>query len=156
MRRIATFMAVVLLPIFAGCATITGSEMQTVSVTTQAPDKTSVAKADCSLKNDKGIWQVTTPGFVSVHRSAEDLDVDCKEDGMTDGLAKAISRAGGDMFGNIIFGGGIGAIIDHEKGTGYNYPDTIAVVMGTSTVIDRRDEDQKHQPASNAAAQNRY
>ena len=46
------------------------------------------------------------------------------------------------MFGNIIFGGGIGAIIDHSKGTGYNYPDAVPVKMGRSVTVDRRDEQQ--------------
>ena len=44
------------------------------------------------------------------------------------------------MFGNIIFGGGIGAIIDHSKGTGYNYPNTLPVKMGSSVIVDRKDK----------------
>jgi hypothetical protein len=43
------------------------------------------------------------------------------------------------MFGNIIFGGGIGAIIDHSKGTGYNYPDNLPVKMGEAVTVDRND-----------------
>jgi len=43
-------------------------------------------------------------------------------------------------FGNIIFGGGIGALIDHNKGTGYNYPDELPVKMGSATTVDRNDE----------------
>ena len=46
------------------------------------------------------------------------------------------------MFGNIIFGGGIGAIIDHSKGTGYNYPNDLPVKMGESITVDRREEQQ--------------
>jgi hypothetical protein len=45
------------------------------------------------------------------------------------------------MFGNIIFGGGVGAIIDHNKGTGYNYPDQLPVEMGKSVVVDRKVQD---------------
>jgi hypothetical protein len=148
--RIQRLCVVALVPL-VGCASITGSEMQTVSVTTAAPDKALVDKAHCSLKNDKGVWEVTSPGFVMIHRSAEDLDVVCKKDGSPDGLLKAISRASGGMFGNIVFGGGIGAIIDHEKGTGYNYPDKLPVVMGSSVVIDRGEEDRARQPDKTAA-----
>jgi len=36
-----------------------------------------------------------------------------------------------------VFGGGIGAIIDHSKGTGYAYPDQIQVIMGKSRTLDR-------------------
>lgn len=49
------------------------------------------------------------------------------------------------MFGNIIFGGGIGAIIDHSKGTGYNYPDILPVKMGEAALVDRRDQQQAQQ-----------
>lgn len=156
MYRFVTFTVAAAVAALTGCATITGSEMQTLSVTAHAQDSTTVLTAQCSLKNDRGVWQVKTPGFVNVHRSAEDLDVDCKKDGMPDGLVKAVSRAGGDMFGNIVFGGGIGAIIDHEKGTGYNYPDTLTVVMGKASVIDRGDEDRKQQPAASPSAQSAY
>lgn len=66
--------------------------------------------------------------------------VECKKEGSPDGFARAVSRAAGGMWGNIIFGGGIGAIIDHNKGTGYDYPNDIVVKMGQSVTIDKRDE----------------
>ncbi|MEY5028041.1 MAG: hypothetical protein RLZ63_356 [Pseudomonadota bacterium] len=34
------------------------------------------------------------------------------------------------MFGNIILGGGIGAIIDHNNGSAYEYPSLIKIFMG--------------------------
>ena len=50
-------------------------------------------------------------------------------------------------WGNIIFGGGIGAIIDHNKGNGYNYPDQLPVVMGKAVVVDRKDTGTEPKPA---------
>ena len=50
------------------------------------------------------------------------------------------------MWGNIVFGGGIGAIIDHNKGNGYNYPDQLPVVMGKSVVVDRKDQGSEDKP----------
>lgn len=44
------------------------------------------------------------------------------------------------LAGNIIFGGGIGAIIDHNKGTAYTYPSWIQLVFGKSLVFDRSTE----------------
>lgn len=127
--------------IFAsGCATITSTEMQPVTVATHSAEGQPVEKASCSLKNDVGSWSVTSPGVVSVKRSAEDLMVECKKDGTPDGFARAVSRAAGGMWGNIIFGGGIGAIIDHNKGTGYDYPNDVIVKMGQSVTIDKKDE----------------
>ena len=123
-----------------GCSTITQSENQPLSLTATYENKP--VEASCQLKNDKGSWDARAPANVAVRKSNEDLEVTCKRDGMPDGILKAISRAAGSMFGNIIFGGGIGAIIDHSKGTGYNYPDQLPVKMGESVIVDRRTEQQ--------------
>lgn len=128
---------------FSGCASITSSEMQMVSLNTKAADGQAVDKAKCTLKNDKGAWEAVSPGFISIHRSAEDLTVECKKEGIADGFLRAVSRAAGGMWGNIIFGGGIGAIIDHNKGTGYDYPNDLPVKMGTSTTVDKKEEQQQ-------------
>lgn len=146
--QITQVAAVIAFAMLSGCASITGSEMQALSVSATAPDGTPVDKAECALDNDKGHWTTTTPNFVNVRRSAEDLTVVCKKEGMIDGILKAVSRAAGGMWGNIVFGGGIGALIDHNKGTGYNYPDQLPVKMGTSVVIDRREQDQTQQVAA--------
>jgi hypothetical protein len=115
--------------------------MQQLSLTTKGEDAKAVEGVKCKLQNDKGNWESTSPGFVNVRRSSEDLIVECKKDGLKDGLLKAISRAAGSMYGNIIFGGGIGALIDHNKGTGYNYPDLLPVEMGKSVIADRKNQD---------------
>lgn len=132
--------AVFIVVLASGCATITSTEMQPVTVATHSAEGQPVEKATCSLKNDVGSWSVTSPGVVSVKRSAEDLMVECKKDGTPDGFARAVSRAAGGMWGNILFGGGIGAIIDHNKGTGYDYPNDVIVKMGQSVTVDRKDE----------------
>ena len=146
MKITSCFTAIAISFAFTGCASITSSEMQTLSLTTHGEDGKVAEAAKCTLKNDKGVWESASPGFVSVHRSAEDLSVACKKEGVTDGLLKAVSRAAGGMWGNIIFGGGIGAIIDHSKGTGYNYPDQLPVVMGKSVVVDRKDQGSEVKP----------
>lgn len=131
----------------AGCSTITQSENQAVALTASFDGKP--VDADCKLKNDKGAWEVKAPANVSVRKSNEDLEVTCKKEGMPDGLLKAISRAAGSMFGNILFGGGIGALIDHGKGTGYDYPDVLPVKMGEAVVVDRK---QKTEPTPEPTA----
>lgn len=141
----------------SGCASITSDKMQSLAVTTQTSDGKLIEKAKCSLKNDKGSWQVETPGTVAVHRSAEDIVVECKKDGSPDGIARGISRAAGGMWGNIVFGGGIGAMIDHSTGNGYNYPNDVPVKMGASVTVDRADENRgktkSHEPVQAQPAQ---
>lgn len=141
--NIATILAASL--VFSGCASITSSEMQMVSLNTKAEDGQTIDKAKCTLKNDKGVWEAVSPSFVSIHRSAEDLTVECKKEGIADGFLRAISRAAGGMWGNIIFGGGVGAIIDHNKGTGYDYPNELPVKMGGSTTVDKKEEQLQQQ-----------
>lgn len=124
----------------SGCASITSDKTQSLAVTAQTSDGKLIEKAKCSLKNDKGNWQIETPGTVAVHRSAEDILVECKKEGLPDGIARGISRAAGGMWGNIVFGGGVGAIIDHSNGTGYNYPNDLLVTMGASVTFDQANE----------------
>jgi len=123
-----------------GCSTLTQSDSQSLSLTASYQGKS--VDPDCRLKNDKGSWDTKAPANISVRKSNEDLEVTCKKDGMPDGLLKAVSRAAGSMFGNILFGGGIGAIIDHSKGTGYAYPDQLPVKMGEAVVVDKRPSNQ--------------
>ena len=144
-------LAVILCPMLltAGCSTITQSENQSLALTATYDSKP--VEVSCELRNDKGSWDVKTPSNVSVRKSNEDLEVTCKKDGMPDGILKAISRAAGSMFGNIIFGGGIGAIIDHTKGTGYDYPNQLPVKMGESVIVDKKAEQQQTPQADHQA-----
>ena len=59
------------------------------------------------------------------------------------------------MFGNIILGGGIGAIIDHNKGTAYTYPTWVQLIFGKSLVFDRsaEKEGQPTVPTEQGSAQ---
>ena len=139
------------LALMSGCATITSNELQTMSLTASSQEGKPVEQANCVLKNDKGEWKATTPAQVAVRRSSDDLTVTCKKDGESDGLLRAISRAAAGMFGNIIFGGGIGALIDHSKGTGYNYPDALPGKMGTTTTVDRSQSEPTADAGSHTA-----
>ena len=44
------------------------------------------------------------------------------------------------MWGNIILGGGIGAVIDHNKGTAYSFPVWMQLAFGKTLVFDRSTE----------------
>lgn len=123
-----------------GCATITGDATQSVAVEVVSASGEKLTGVSCDAVNDKGSWAVVAPKSVVVRRSAEDLMVNCKKEGMEPGTARAISRTNGGMWGNILFGGGVGAIIDHNKGTAYTYPGWLTVEMGTTLTYDRRDE----------------
>jgi hypothetical protein len=123
-----------------GCATITKDAKQSVQIETFDKNNQPIEGVKCTAENERGKWTTLTPGFVSVHRSSQNLLVNCEKENEVAGRGTVISRVNGGMFGNIVFGGGIGAIIDHNKGTAYTYPSWLRIVMGDSLVYDKKDE----------------
>lgn len=119
-----------------GCSSITGTTGQSVSLQTRDKAGAEVPGAACELTNNKGKWFVTTPGSVQIRRSNDDMLVQCTKTGHETGQASVVSDTKGSMFGNIIFGGGIGAVIDHNTGSAYEYPTLIQVVMGLVTKVE--------------------
>lgn len=137
MKKVLLVVYALAMPFIAtGCASVTGSPNQAVSVQTREQTGVEVVGASCELTNDEGKWFVTTPGSVSIHRSNKDLQVSCKKNGFEPGQAAVVSDTKGAMFGNIIFGGGIGAVIDHNSGAAYEYPSVIDILMGSFTKIE--------------------
>ena len=134
MGLIKLIVATLAVVFFSGCASITGTTGQSVSVDTRLKDK-QVAGASCELTNSRGKWFVTTPGSVQIRRSNEDLIVQCTKESMESGRASVVSDTKGSMFGNIIIGGGIGAIVDHSNGSAYEYPTLIQIMMGETVTV---------------------
>jgi hypothetical protein len=150
--RLSLVVALALQTLLTGCASITKDSNQPVKIETYSKSNQAILGAKCTAKNERGEWSATTPNAVSVHRSGQNLLVSCEKEGEAPGIATVVSRANGGMFGNILFGGGIGAIIDHNKGTAYSYPDWIRVIMGDNLVFDRKQNKDNEvmigQPAS--------
>ena len=143
MRVLKLVIAGISIVFASGCATLTTNEMQQIFVTTQHAEDQGIEKAKCSLKNDRGVWQVDSPGTVEVRRSTADLLVECKKEGSAEGLLRAVSRSTGGIWGNVIGSHGVGALVDYYTGIGYTYPRTLPVKMGASVTVDRRDEERK-------------
>lgn len=116
----------------SGCASIVNGTTQPVKIETQARGK-SVEGANCKLVNDKGTWYVTTPGVVNIHRSISDLNLSCEKEGVAPGVAWVKSVTKAMAFGNIIFGGVIGATVDVANGAAFDYPLLMQVEMGSIT-----------------------
>jgi len=119
---------------FIGCASITGTTSQNISITSKDKDK-QISGVACELSNSKGKWFISTPGSLQIGRSNDELMIICKKEGVETGLASVESDTKAGMIGNIIFGGGIGAIIDHNTGAAYEYPSFVEVLMGMQTKI---------------------
>ena len=124
-----------LLAASVGCSSITGTTNQSVSVQTIDSVGKEVSGSACELNNNKGKWFVSSPGSTTITRSNDNLLVMCRKDPDI-GRASVVSATKGSMFGNILFGGGIGAIIDHNNGSAYEYPTFFQVQMGSNKLID--------------------
>jgi len=103
------------------CASITGGTHQKVDVQPQTPSGQAIAGAICRLSNDRGSVNVTTPGTATVHRSGQPLDVSCSKDGATVAQKSFPASTRGMVWGNIIFGGIIGVVIDYSNGAAHRY-----------------------------------
>ena len=117
-----------------GCASITGSRNQPISVTT-THEGAPITGANCSLVNDKGTWYVKTPGSVMVQKAYGDLSVSCKKEDSHVGASIFKSTAEGATWGNIIAGGLIGYAVDASTGAGFSYAPTLNVEMIKGNVM---------------------
>lgn len=111
-----------------GCASIVNGQNQVVSVETRYKGQALVG-ANCQLNNGKGTFFVTTPGTVTVHRAYDDMNVKCEKEGLNPGITAVKSSTKPMAFGNVLFGGVIGAAVDAGSGAAYDYPTLITVIM---------------------------
>ena len=126
--------AVIAVASLTGCASIVSGTSQVVSVETLHTSGP-IAGASCKLENDKGVYYVTTPGTVTVHRAYGDMNVKCEKTEMPAGMAVVKSATKGMMAGNILFGGFIGAGVDAASGAAYDYPTLFQVMMGETSYL---------------------
>lgn len=106
--------------IVAGCATpgattekTVGSapaadadQVQTVALETVDAAQSVVEAARCSLRNDKGTWEIRTPGSASVMRSTRPLEIVCLKPGYRAFVHATESQ--GDLIGSVVKGATLG------------------------------------------------
>jgi len=112
----------------SGCASIVDGTNQSLSVATTSP-RGDVSGASCALSSNKGTWFVETPGTVTVHRGYDPLNIKCTKDGYQPAIQTAQSSTKPMAFGNVVFGGVIGAGVDMGTGAAYDYPQMVTVMM---------------------------
>lgn len=104
----------------SACSSIVNDKTQVVSVDTPA-----CPAATCKLSNADGQYFINqTPGTVMVNKSTSDLTIECSKENLKS-IEAVKSSVNASMFGNLLFGGVIGAAIDAGSGAGFDYPTTI-------------------------------
>ena len=120
MSRMRMFVVAAVALLSSGCANIMNDKIQPVSVDTPA-----CPGATCKLSNSDGQYYINkTPGTVMVNKAYGDLTVECSK-GDKKSTNFVTSSANASMFGNILFGGVIGAAIDGGSGAGFDYPTSV-------------------------------
>lgn len=156
-----TFIAASVL-LISGCASVVTDKTQPVKVETLDQAGNAIVGTKCELQNDRGAFNVETPNTVFVRKSSGDLVITCKAPDQPQADAKLISRTGAAVFGNIILGGVIGAVVDTASGVAYNYPEWVQLVFGRTLTFDRNDHKDAQptvalsdsEAAANSVAQN--
>ena len=128
MRLIFTILASAFLVLTTGCASITGSKNQPVSITAIC-EAVQVTGASCTITNDKSVGYVTTPGTAFVNKSTGDLSVSCTKSTATSNPSIVKSSSNANIWGNLLVGGPIGAGVDAMTGAGFDYPPSVNVAF---------------------------
>jgi hypothetical protein len=124
------FLGVTVVFFLSGCASITGSKNQPVSVTGMCEGQT-VVGASCTATNDKGVSYLSTPGTAFVTKSTGDLSVSCTKGGSTSITSIVKSTSNTNIWGNVLLGGPIGAGVDAMTGAGFDYPPSVNVIFNS-------------------------
>lgn len=111
--------------LLGGCATLTTSASQTVTLTTEPPG------AACTFKREGEVIGIVnpTPGSLTVKKSHADIDVTCVKEGFLDAVGRVGSKFQAMTFGNILFGGIIGIAVDAVSGATAEYEANVAIRM---------------------------
>lgn len=109
-----------------GCASVMESSEQPVQVAT-APEQ----GADCIVSNDRGHWPLTSPGTVTVKKSASVLQIQCTKQGYKTGtLYSAPKMSTAAMVGMMMpYAGLLNAAVDSSSGAAQQYENTFLVTM---------------------------
>jgi hypothetical protein len=104
--RLAALVAMTASSVLTGCASIVHGTNQVLSVEARNKNQP-IPRASCKLENGKGVYYITTPGTVTVHRAHDDMKVKCEKEYSEPGLATVKSSTKPMAFGNILFGGAV-------------------------------------------------
>ncbi len=125
LRLLRLALAVGLICLLSGCASLVNDDSQEVSVRLMCGPKTFTAT--CHLKNDKGRWTLSTPGTIRVVNDISSLEITCRGQYVPSFTVSAMPMPSVALLGNLFFGGVVGAAVDVYNNTGIKYPENIDI-----------------------------
>ena len=85
------------------------------------------SSGNCTLTNKRESLSSAIPATVSVRRSDDSLVYNCTTSDGRNASGSIKSKREGSIWGNVILGGGVGAIVDAEKDMHRTYPETYVI-----------------------------
>lgn len=138
MNKCLTGLLLALAMPICGCATLTKGGSQTVTVNTDP------SGALCTLTRDAKVVAIVnpTPGSVPVDKGQGTIAVACTKEGYIEAGGNLASEFQAVTFGNILFGGIVGIVVDAASGAMHQYPDavTITLIPEAFTSLQARDD----------------
>ncbi|MGV8959224.1 MAG: hypothetical protein ACOH1V_02395 [Stenotrophomonas sp.] len=126
--------------LLSGCASVLNDTTHPIRFDAQTVSGEIINGANCSAKNNKRQTNFRSGETVDIRRSSKPLEIRCTQAGYADAQGRATSGTNAAMWGNIIVGGVIGAVVDHNRGTAYTYPTWVQLVFGEMRTYNRHDE----------------
>ena len=125
LRLLRIALAVGLIYLLSGCASLVNDDSQEVSVRLMCGPRTFTAT--CHLKNDKGRWTLSTPGTIRVVNDISNLEITCRSEYVPSFTVSAMPMPSLALLGNLFLGGVVGAAVDIYNNTGMKYPENIDI-----------------------------
>jgi len=125
-KMVAASAAASLCAALGGCASVMESSEQPIQVAT-APEQ----GAACIVSNDRGSWPLTSPGTVTVKKSASVLKIDCTKPGYKTGTLYAAPKMSTTALVGLMmpYAGLVNAAVDSSSGAAQQYEMTYLVTM---------------------------
>ena len=120
-----SFLAMTCLVAVSGCATFVSDDHQSIVITSEP------VGATCQVRQGEVLvgTVATTPGTILVGKSRHDIAIDCTRPGYFPGAAVLEPHFQGWTFGNMLYGGTVGLLVDTSSGAINQYPHWVSVYM---------------------------
>ena len=122
MKTSSVFVALFLVGTSTGCSSIVNESHLPINLSFSDN-----SAGNCDLRNKRESYEVQIPSSVLVRRSDDPIVYNCTTNDGREANGSIISKIGQTMAGNIIFGGGIGAIIDANNDMHREYPASFVI-----------------------------